>query len=97
MLTDPFEIIVPGGKVLVSLEAYEDAGRIICGICELEGKISMKPKAWVTAVRAEVAKLEHIAREAGCAEMRIAGRDWSRILPDYQPFDGAQNGIRKAL
>jgi len=43
-------------------------------------------------------ELERIAKAAGCVEMRIEGRDWSRILKDYQPWpQGEGHGLRKAL
>jgi hypothetical protein len=29
--------------------------------------------------------------------MRLGGRDWSKILPDYEPLDGVPNGLRKRL
>jgi hypothetical protein len=48
-------------------------------------------------MRGELRKIENIARDAGCTEMRVAGRDWSRILPDYEPMPGIENRLRKAL
>lgn len=42
-------------------------------------------------------KIETMAREAGCHELRIAGRDWSKIFNDYEPYEGPRNGIRKVL
>ena len=70
---------------------------MICGIYQLRGRIALAPKAWLRTVRAEMTRLEQIARAAGCVEMRIAGRNWLRVLPDYTPFAGPRNGIRKEL
>ena len=97
MLTVPFEIKRPYADAALELEVFEEDGLLVCGILTLNGRIMLKPQAWLEAVRAEVLKLEGFARDAGCAEMRIAGRDWSRILPDYERFDGVENELRKAL
>ena len=96
-LLAPVGIVVPGGSALLTLEAYEEDGRLCCGIYQLRGWIRLPPRRWLKAVRAEVRKLERIARAAGCVEMRLGGRDWSRILPDYQPLAGVKNGLRKVL
>jgi hypothetical protein len=94
----PFPISRPEGTVMMVLQTLiEDDGNKVCGIKQLFGTIHAPPKAWVRAVREEVAKIEGLARQAGCNEMRICGRDWSRILPDYEECDGLTNGIRKRL
>lgn len=94
----PFPITRAEGTVLCVVQVFEEAdGTKVCGIKKLFGTINAPPKAWVRAVREEVAKIEGVAREAGCDEMRIAGRDWSRILPDFETCDGLTNGIRKRL
>lgn len=93
-----FPISRAEGSVLMVLQTLiEDDGNKVCGIKQIVGSIPAKPKAWVRAVREEVAKIEGLARDAGCNEIRITGRDWSRILPDYQPCEGLTNGIRKRL
>lgn len=94
----PFTIERPEGTVLMVLQTIiEDDGNKVCGIKQIVGSIPAKPKAWVRAVREEVAKIEGLARDAGFDEIRITGRDWSRILPDYEPCEGLTNGIRKRL
>lgn len=98
MRLDPIGIVRQGVRVNITLEAYADEGRIVCLIHTLEGRISLPPRKWLRAVRDEVRKLERIAKAAGCVEMRIEGRDWSRILTDYQPWpQGEGHGLRKAL
>lgn len=92
-----FPIIRPEGTVTMVLQAFEENGEHICGIKKMFGTIKAPPKAWVAAVREEVAKIEAIARNAGCSELRIAGRDWSRVLNDFELYDGLTNGIRKRL
>lgn len=97
MLLQPVGVVRPGISVLITLEAFIEDGVKVAGIYQLEGVIRLGPKAWLKAVREEAAKLERIAKAAGCAEMRVAGRDWSRILPDYEPCAGLPNGLRKGL
>jgi hypothetical protein len=96
----PIGIIRAGVRVFIQLEAYEDNGTVVCLIHTLSGKISLPPREWVRAVRDEITKLERIARSAGCAEMRIEGRNWSRVLRglNYHPWpEGEGYGLRKAL
>lgn len=98
MRLDPIDIVRRGVRVNITLEAYADKDRIVCLIHTLEGRISLPPRKWLRAVRDEVRKLERIAKAAGCVEMRIEGRDWSRILTGYQPWpQGEGHGLRKAL
>lgn len=89
----------PGIAVLITMEAFIEDGRKVAGIYQLSGRISLRPKAWLRAVREEVRKLENIARNAGCEEMRVAGRSWARVLPDYEPMThpNVPNGLRKRL
>lgn len=96
----PIGIIRAGVRVFIQLEAYEDEGKVVCLIHTLSGRINLPPREWLRAVRDEIRKLERIARSAGCAEMRIEGRDWSRVLRglNYQPWpEGEGHGLRKAL
>jgi hypothetical protein len=87
------------GECTVTLEVYWEDGKVICSVDHLEGWIGLPPKAWVRTIRAELAQIETIARDAGCDEIRLAGRNWSRVLPDYEPFKPVSNtnGLRKAL
>jgi hypothetical protein len=94
----PLLLSCPGGTATVVFELYEEGGETVCGLRNLEGRFNLPPKAWLRTVRAEIGTLERIARDAGCAEMRVAGRDWSRVLPDYEPLPGGKpNRLRKRL
>ena len=99
MILPPFRVVRPGIAVLITVEAFIEDGRKVAGIYQLSGRISMRPKAWLLAVREEVRKLENIARNSGCEEMRVAGRSWARVLPDYEPMNhpDVPNGLRKRL
>lgn len=94
---EPVHVLVGGIDVMLTIEAFEENGAVVASVFHLEGSISLPPKAWLRAVRHEMQNIERRAREAGCNELRMAGRDWSRVLPDYQPIPGLPNGLRKVL
>jgi hypothetical protein len=94
---EPFSITVKGGLGRVTLEVYEEDGKICCGLYRLDAHLDLPPKQWLRTMRTEMTKIETIAREAGCVEMRVAGRNWASVLPDYEPLIGPRNGLRKVL
>ncbi len=97
MISEPFPIVTDYGSVTVQFQLFEANGQMCCGLYKLQGEINLRPKAWLKTVRREMLRIEGIARQAGCREMRVAGRNWSRVLPDYVPLPGAKNGLRKVL
>lgn len=98
-VTPPFVIRRPGVEVTMTLQVFEEDGRKVCGIYQARGKIALHPKAWVTAVKNEITVLEGIAKDAGCEEMRLSGRDWSNVLKGmgYEAFPALRNGLRKVF
>jgi hypothetical protein len=102
MISPPIPIQTPAGEANVFFQIAEhedDPQTMVCWVYYLL-KVSgtnIGPKAWLEAIREAVGKMEEMARNAGCAEMRIRGRDWSRILPDYEFIDGVPNGLKKRL
>lgn len=100
MILQPQGIVLPGVKVFVTLEAYEEGGQLVCLFHTLSGEINLGPKAWLRVVRDHMRVIERIAQNAGCKEMRIEGRDWSRVLKPlgYEPWpQGEGFGLRKVL
>lgn len=97
MQLPPVEVVRPFGKATIILEVFEEGGSLIAGIYMLKGRIGLRPKAWLEAVRAELTVIEGLARRAGCAETRMAGRNWHRVFPDYEPMPGGRNLLRKRL
>ena len=97
MRLKPFRILRPGCRVVVQLEIYEEPTGLVCSVRRLAGRIGLPRRDWVAAVREEMTNIERLAREAGCTEMRLGGRDWVRILQGYEPLSGVTNGLRKAL
>lgn len=98
MIHHEFPIVIDGiGAVWVELEIYEDGNRLVCGITDLRGEINVRPKLWLRIVRDQLRQIEQFAKESGVSEIRLGGRNWSRVLPDYEPFEDIPNGLRKRL
>ncbi len=87
------EITGPGRCLMV----IEVDSEMACWTKYLAGNIEGGPRAKIEIIRGAVAHIERFAKEAGCASHRLCGRDWSRILPDYVPFEGYRNGLMKEL
>ena len=79
------------------LMVLEVTSGLVCWTKYLAGAIEGGPKARVAIMRAAIEHIEAVARAAGCTEHRLCGRDWARILPDYQPCDGPRNALKKEL
>lgn len=88
-----FHISGPGHALIV----FERPVSLSCWVKYLAGHIEGGPKARVAVIRQAMAHIENMARDAGCTEVCLCGRDWSAILPDYEPLDGHRNGLRKEL
>lgn len=88
-----FQISGPG----VALIVFEKPVSLSCWVKYLAGQIEGGPKARVAIIRAAVEHIEKMARDAGCTEVCLCGRDWHRILPSYEPLQGHRNGLRKEL
>lgn len=94
----PYTVTIPGvGEGRMLLELYAEGGGVVCGIYKLVGWINLPPKQWLRVVRKVMADIEREAKASGVAEMRVAGRSWARILPDYEPFADVRNGLKKRL
>ncbi len=93
----PFRVKRPECDVDVLVHVLDASeGARCCCIFHIEGEISAGPKATLQAVRETLATLERLARDAGCDELRIIGRDWARMLPDYER-SWRGKGLRKVL
>jgi hypothetical protein len=82
------------GDALMVIEVTDG---LACWVKYLAGQIEGGPRARVATIRAAVEHIEAVARNAGCTEIKLCGRDWSAILPDYEALGGHQNGLRKGL
>lgn len=61
------------------------------------GRSKLGPRALVRFMRAMMAQFEDLARAQGCDEIRIGGRDWSRVFPDFERHAGIRNELRKKI
>jgi hypothetical protein len=88
----------------------EAKGLLVAEICDVNGKtclwasyiagtVNGRPRAFLALMRGIMAEVEMLARNAGCEEIRIGGRDWSKVFPEYEPVanGSAPNELRKAL
>lgn len=84
------------GFVAIVLEITPDAA---CWIKYMAGTIFGGPKNRIRLAREGVAWIEQAARNAGCKELCICGRDWSRTLTDFLVISDAPepNLLRKTL
>lgn len=97
MISLPLKVEADDGSAELVFEVVEEGGEMICWLYHLQMTLRLPPKAWLARVRSEIEKLQNIARASGCAEMRIRGRDWSKVLPDFDFIDGVPNGLKKRL
>lgn len=72
-------------------------GVLACWVPYVVAFTEMRPKEWLRTIRGIMRWIEDNARSVGCAEVRVGGRDWGGILPDYGRFDRKRNRLRKAL
>lgn len=78
--------------------SFQDDDGIAAWTVAVAGQIDGGPKQRAKAIREAIAALEQSLKALGVVAHRLCGRsEWSRILPDYQPFDGARNGLEKRL
>jgi hypothetical protein len=68
-------------------------------IAHIGGKIEGPKREWIARARTLASYFEGIARAEGCKELRIEGRDWSRVLTDYERLTDrpGRNELRKVL
>jgi hypothetical protein len=92
--TDSLVAVSGEASGLIALQVTSD---LVLWTRYAAGFVEGGPKQRLRTIREIVGHLETVARDAGCREHRICGRDWSRILPDYRPFEGHRNGLSKEL
>ena len=93
-----FDIDIEGAKGVVVTEVGLSMANVRClWVCHIGGRIS--PRLWCLKVWLLMLHFEELARLDGCKEMRLEGRDWHRIFPDWERLDErpGRNELRKVL
>jgi hypothetical protein len=63
----------------------------------LAGRIGLPPRSWINRMQTLASRyLVETAKAMGCGEIRIEGRDWSSVFPDWDRLDGTHE-LRKRL
>lgn len=83
------------GYWAVSLDV--DGDNMVAWTTAIAGKIEGGPKQRVKTIRKMADAMERTLVNAGVTAHRICGRDWSRMLTGYIPYEGAKNGLEKRL
>jgi len=83
------------GAMLLVVEPIGDGDDMILWIPYLAGQI--KRGRFVPVMREGMAQMEDMARESGCAEIRLCGRNWGRVFSDYETMPDWPNGLKKVL
>jgi hypothetical protein len=93
-----FDVSEPGaaGAAVIEFAPSETADRC-CWMLYIGGRVGGHGRAWLATVRGLMARFEQIAREHGCEEMRVEGRDWSCVLTDYTATGSNRHELLKRL
>jgi hypothetical protein len=88
----------PQGEGEITFDVFKEGEATVCGIYMLKGRLGLPPKQWLEVFRSTLAQFEQRAKNAGCTEMRMSGRNWARIVVGYEAIEGdAPNLLRKRL
>lgn len=95
--------LLNGDMALFDIELHEASGVVViefsdevCWLLYVTGNIGGKGREWIKRVHLLMQVFEDIARRHGCTELRLEGRDWHRVFPEYERL-GGRNELRKAL
>lgn len=84
------------GVAVIEFAPSETAEKC-CWLAYVAGDAHGGPKAQLATMRDLAGRFEVIARGNNCTEMRVRGRDWSRVLTDYEPTGNGRHELRKAI
>jgi hypothetical protein len=74
-------------------------GASCCWVVYVAGRVTGAPRRWRQSVGDLMRHFESIARSCGSTEMRVEGRNWAKILNDYEALSDrpGRNELRKVL
>jgi hypothetical protein len=76
----------------------EAGNECVCFIEYAGGEIKGGPRRFIKTVRLIVNKIEELARNADCTELRAGGRNWLPVFDGWERFDDEHpNRMRKRL
>jgi hypothetical protein len=98
-------LLLDGRMQLWVVDNNEANGLLVTSIEQTEGVwrlwvnyVAGKVPGGLRAMRDIIAEIETMAGEWGCTEVWLQGRDWRRVLTDYEPTENvARNELRKVL
>ena len=91
------DVLLPNAAALIVIETIEDDG-MVCWFHCLAGAIAGGPRQRLETIRATMATFANVAKNSGYRELRLCGRNWSRVFPDFTPHPaGERFELRKAL
>lgn len=96
--------LMAGDMVLFDVGATNAAGLAVVEIdgpvfwiIYIAGRIGGTGRGWLERVRVLMSYFEGIARAYDCTEIKIEGRDWSRVFPSWEREGDHRHTLRKAL
>jgi len=94
-----FDVEHDGDKAIVVVEISQSSVNSKClWLVYVAGHIgSYAPRAWIGHMRNWSQWFQDIARALNCTEIRIKGRDWSKVFPDWECVDPDWHELRKEL
>lgn len=84
----------PNGAGVIVLSMQREGDKLFCWVYALVGRAKLKYRAFKAKVAEVLGLFEEEAKKAGCAEMRMRGRNWS-WLPGYESM--GDDRLRKVL
>jgi hypothetical protein len=103
-LKDVYTALVSGETTAWLANAGPSRAVVVTGLGTVVGTDT--PACWIEYIagqgvlrvaRDAIEQFEDWARSIGCAEMRVQGRKWGRVLKDYTPTGDEDNELRKVL
>lgn len=93
-----FEITRDGLRLLVAVHIHPIEDGTAFSIVYAAGRIgTMAPRQWLRRITTLIETAQETARQLGCKELRLSGRDWSRFFPDWDCLDEGRNLLRLRL
>lgn len=96
LVNGPDLVIIASGEAngVLVLEITEE---LSCWVKYVAGQISGGPHERADLMRQAMGFIERTARDIGCVDVKVCGRDWSVVLTEYELMPEHPNGLRKVL